>query len=90
MNRIWKYNLQPSKRHVLYMPRGAQILGVQLQNGEPVIWALVDPDQDLEERALYLAWTGEALPQDKLSYIGTFQADTTVWHLFERTQENQL
>lgn len=85
MNTIWKYSLQSAPNFSIEMPRGAQILTVQLQGGRPYLWALVNPDAVLEPRYFFLAPTGESFVPPALDYIGTFQMDggAFVAHLFE-------
>ena len=71
------------------MPRNSNILDVQLQDGVPVFWAMVDTDTPMEERRFMLAFTGEKMSADSgyIGYIATFQIDMTVYHLFEEFDE---
>lgn len=69
------------------MPRGADILTAQMQGGELVIWAKVYPDHTLEDRVIETFGTGAEMPALKPGqqriYIGTFQMDWFVGHIFE-------
>jgi hypothetical protein len=67
------------------MPKGAEILSVQIQKGRPCIWALVDPDAQSEVRRLCVRGTGHTLKGNEGRYIGTFQAmgGDLVMHVFE-------
>ena len=88
MKTIWKYELEPGKTQSIWMPGYANILDVQLQGSNPVLWALVDPAIPNEERRFQLVWTGEEMSNLEYSgYIGTFQAGPTVWHLFEEYED---
>lgn len=71
----------------VYMPIGATILDVQVQNGQPQIWALVDPNAEVEVRNIVMYATGEKIQGDPGVYIGTFQIYNTlnlVYHVFDK------
>lgn len=84
---IWKFELSMDNLSIK-MPKGAQILSVQVQNNRPCIWALVDPKAEIKEKVIEIFGTGEAIPCDGISrvFIGTFQLQEGTWvfHLFER------
>jgi hypothetical protein len=82
---IWKFSLELSARHLVLMPRGAEILSVQMQGGSPVAWALVDPDAQLTSRVILMNGTGwdVGTATKAKNHIGTVQADGMVWHFFE-------
>lgn len=88
---VWKWNLPEGVgTHVVEMPEGARVLGLQLQRGVPAIWALVDERLRTERRAFVTFPTGGALPADvgwALQFVGTYQleADGLVFHVFERS-----
>lgn len=70
----------------IQLPKGAKILTVQTQRGQPQMWALLDTLNDPERRSFIAFPTGvEIAPDVHLDYIGTFQlADgARVFHLFE-------
>ena len=83
---IWKFDVLPG-REAIPMPEGAKILDIQVQNGAPVIWAIVDPEKKAKSRFLYVYGTGHMIPDDPGKYVGTFQFpnDGLVFHAFERT-----
>lgn len=93
MKTIWKYNVHINdgqlvpwvKRRfsVLNLPKGTTILSVQEQHGHPVMWCLVDPSQPLEERSFAIYGTSHNMPDEPGTFIGTFQLDQEVFHLFE-------
>jgi hypothetical protein len=73
------------------MPKGAEILTVQTdeKNNHPTIWALVDPEQENEQRFFELFGTGHEIHSDmgvERKYIGTYQYQkgAFVGHIFER------
>lgn len=85
---IWKFSLGEGSNTIL-MPKDAEILTVQTQQLIPVIWALVDPNAEKEERHFEVFATGENIHCDmgiERKYINTFQiADgILIYHLFER------
>lgn len=89
MKTIWKYKLDVNDNVFIEMPKGAQVLSVQIQDGAPCIWALVDPDAKKEKRLFEVLGTGHTMPEDmgiNRAFIGTFQlwAGRLVFHLFER------
>jgi len=82
--RIWKYSLVNSLEKPIDIPEGADILCVQMQNDEPMLWAKVNPDAPKNSRMFYVAWTGEDLLSNPLAYIGTVQKrNGIVAHVFE-------
>lgn len=98
MRTIWKYPIPRTPSFALVMPRDATILTVQLQDGKPVLWALVEveePDVAGEDRHFKLLMTGQemepahalAFDAERLRYVNTFQGNawgpTLVFHLFE-------
>jgi hypothetical protein len=67
------------------MPYGAQILSVQLQGGEPTLWAIVDTTRPTEERFFIIRMTGEAIPPEhpRGIYLATLQfQNDVVGHVF--------
>ena len=84
---IWKYPLQFKETTRLNMPEGARPLTVQMQGAVPTLWAVVDSDNTtLEVRQFHLAGIGHPLRAiDPLHtpYLGTFQAQGLVFHVFE-------
>lgn len=86
MKKIYKYPVEVADVQTILLPLGAQILTVQEQNGQPYIWAIVNPETDSEPRRFRLYGTGYNIETDNvLKYIGTFQllCGRLVFHLFE-------
>lgn len=69
----------------LSLPFGAVILDVQLQDGKPVLWAIVNPKHATENRRIISAWTGHEFNYCYgLLHIKTLTDDAgLVWHIFE-------
>lgn len=85
MKTIHKFPLQVADSQEMKMPKDSTILTVQVQNGTPCLWALVDTDKEAEERFIRIIGTGHPVPENVLRYIGTFQVleGTFVGHVFE-------
>ena len=85
---IYKYPFQFLREFTLQMPKGAKILHVGMQHGEPCIWALVDDGAKLEPRNFAIRGTGHLCAGLRHEdHIATLPVDngTLIWHLFEIT-----
>jgi hypothetical protein len=84
---IWKYALEITDAPTfLSVPKDAEILCIQLQNGVPRVWMLCNPDAPPETRAFSCVGTGHPMAAGyKGSYVGTVQmmGGSLVWHFFE-------
>lgn len=78
---VWKFDLQPEC--TLKVPKGAKCLTVQMQSGVPFLWMLVDPEAPIENRRFVVLGIGHEGEVDYSGYVGTWQAGSLVWHLFE-------
>lgn len=84
---VWKYPiLRPETHFTIEMPSGAEILSIQVQNNIPCIWALVNTETVMiDNKRFLLVGTGHDIDVvDELKFIGTFQLDKLVFHLFEK------
>lgn len=85
MRRVEKYKLFPDAS-TLEMPKGAEILNVQLDGDQVFVYALVEPQAPTERRH-FLSGTIEATFPGKddarLKYIGFVKLTWTVCHIFE-------
>jgi hypothetical protein len=85
MKKIYKYELPPCPGVVTTIRDEIfQFLEVQMQNGKPTLWALVDPEATIEEPTHIMSFgTGWEIPNDVDKYIGTLQdSEGYVWHYF--------
>lgn len=84
---IYKYKLNPAVNQALHLPIGAEILCVQMQGADMCLWALVDPNADIEERIIEIYGTGHPINYDmgiSRKYISTVQVNQyLVFHIFE-------
>lgn len=82
---VWKYPLAVEEVQQLDMPRGARALAVQIQGGEPCLWALVYPAAPTETRTVRVTGTGHTnIGIFADDYVGTFQllGGGLVFHVF--------
>jgi len=83
MKVIWKFTIRPFTTTVR-MPRGAEILTVREQHGEPQIWALVNPRELMGDREILIVPTGGDVPEGG-KFVGTFfiENGSLVFHVFD-------
>jgi hypothetical protein len=82
---IWKFPVALTDEFTITMPRKARPLTVQVQDGAPYVWALVDPGWVRVQRRFRLAGTGHPIEDAGLwQYVGSFQLrdGALVFHLF--------
>lgn len=93
MKRVYKYGLGAAAwdngRTVISVPVGAKFLSFGAQPGHPrdhlVVWMLVDLDAPCVDLPLFVAGTGQDLPEDAGSHLATIQlqySSPLVLHLF--------
>ncbi len=83
---IWKFPIKTTDVQFLDIPRGAQILSVQVQAGQPCIWALVNPDADKSKRHIRIYGTGHRVDERYVgTFVGTYQqlGGSLVFHVFD-------
>lgn len=86
---IWKFELDITDSQHVQMPKGAEVLAVQVQRDRPCIWAMVDPAAATEIRHFETFGTGHDIFCDmgiERNYVGTYQVQggSLVFHVFER------
>lgn len=82
---VWKYPVPVTDYFTIYMPREAKPLAVMMQQGEPHLWALVDPPLAAVERYFRVAGTGHFVDDQIIAHVGSFQLSggALVFHVFE-------
>ena len=85
MKAIWKWPLSSKDSQEINIPRGAEILCVQMQNDYPTIWAKVDAEAEMVSREIIIIGTGHPHEEINHPYIGTVQqyGGSLVWHIFD-------
>lgn len=84
MNTIWKFPLVITDQNEIEMPKGAELLTVQLQHGEPQLWASVDPSAPKVRRRIMVHGTGHQVDVFNV-YLATFQiaGGDLIFHVFD-------
>lgn len=84
MKAVWKFPIG-GPRTALGIPSGARILDIQVQDNEPQLWVLVNPENAPVIRTFQAVATGQHFDDSGCVYIGTFQINggRLVFHLFE-------
>ncbi len=89
---IYKYKLDTIDKQTIQLPKEAEILTIQTQNvgifEEPYLWALVDPNKQLENRVIEIFGTGHPVTCERdihRKYISTYKLldGRGVFHAFE-------
>ena len=89
MKRIYKYTFTLDNKFFMAFPRGAKILKIAKQEGQPrgiyCVWALIDPKEPaIVKRAFAVFGTGHDIDNvDQYEYIDTILDGAYVWHFFE-------
>lgn len=82
---IHKYQFEIANRVEIEMPAGANVLSIQLQDGKPTVWAMVETTYSSEKRVFRIYGTGHKLDMFATEgrYLSTIQHNGFVWHIFE-------
>lgn len=81
---IWKFPLELKEWQALDMPIGSEVLTLQVQEGTPTLWVMVDPLMPKVKKHFHIVATGQAISEEQHGlYHGTWQSGPFVWHLFE-------
>ena len=85
METIYKYPLTIVDEQDVPMPRNARLLSVQLNRDHVCLWAVVDPDEDIELRRIFCHGTGHDVDPNATRHLGTVQMrqGTLVFHFFD-------
>lgn len=84
MRKIYKYELPVDGGIITIKQCIIKILSIQEQNGKPMMWTIVDPDNEVVEPLEITAiGTGWVLPTGLDEYLGMAQdGHGFVWHYF--------
>jgi hypothetical protein len=83
---VYKYPIHLTGLQVLTLPAPARILDIQIQDGYPQLWALVEPDQPMQNYEVITIGTGQTCYHDLRGSIfqKTLIDGSFVWHIFVR------
>ena len=87
MKTIWKYKFGIKDIVTITLPKDAEILFVKREFDLFFLYALVDTENDLEDRYIEVVGTGQEVHCDidtERKFIGTVQEPPFIWHIFER------
>ena len=90
MKKVFNYKLPLGNQRSVEMPVGAEILHMDMQAGEPTMWAMIDSGSAIEERRFHVIGTGWDIPGHTV-YRGTIVdprgaeglPNGFVWHVWE-------
>lgn len=82
--KIFKYPLQITDSQKLEIPKHSTPLSLQVQDGKPTLWVMVDEEKPKTPVTIICVGTGNPVPDelDILGYLGTSQVNGFVWHFF--------
>ena len=93
MKTIWKVNFQIADVAYFKAPPDAEMLSVQMQRNEAMLWFLCSPHLGSVTHTIRVFGTGQPVPDnDCLKYIGTVQTHggQLVWHIFKDTYPHPM
>lgn len=86
MRRIFKYELTIEDRQVIKTFVSFEPLSIKVQNGKPVLYAIVDDETEAQSVRIETYGTGFAIEPytSKAEYVGSYllQEGTLVFHVF--------
>jgi hypothetical protein len=82
--KIYKYILTEVKTQLVKMPLKSEIIDIQIQDGNIVMWAIIDPQTEDIEVKINMYGTGEEICDSNLKeqYLATVKSYGYVWHFF--------
>jgi len=87
MMTIYKFYLKLEGEQVIKIQANHEILSVGEQFGDLYLWVLVNPDEKLVDKKIFIYGTGHLMEKDvtKNRYLGTVitEGGNLVWHIFE-------
>ena len=83
MNTIWKIPLEITDTQQIMLPKGYELLPVDMQGFQLCMWIKLNPEAEKLPVAIVVKGTGREV-QDGLIHLGTvLTRDGFVWHVFE-------
>lgn len=80
---VWKVQLnRGSGTTFLEIPRTAELLTLQVQHDYPTIWFVCSDTKNLAPRKFITVVTGETFECENWSYVGTYQREDYVYHVW--------
>jgi hypothetical protein len=84
MEVIWKFPFNVNDEVILQVPKDAQLLSIQIQDGIPCLWAKVNPTMPKNPMKLGIYGTGHQHDAISGIFLATFQMQggSLVFHAF--------
>lgn len=82
MKTIWKFPIDGIAVTEVHMPKGAKVIRISEQDGDVVLWALVNITAKPEVRRFHIQGTGHPIGRHQ-KYIGSVTIKPFEWHVFE-------
>ena len=84
IRKVDKFFFDYNTGHII-MPKSSIILKVEKNSKDFMLWALVNPDLPLVNRAIRIYSTGQEIDEEYIgTYIDTVYDGPYVWHIFDR------
>lgn len=84
---VWKFALKVEANQIIKIPCGFTSLSIQLQNGVPTLWALVNTETPTVEKTIKMYGTNHPIEDPTVDYISTVQLPNgLVFHFFMTTK----
>lgn len=85
MKKIYKYTLRPAGITEVQVPKNGKVLSIQSKGEECCcIWILIDTSEGrTETRRFDVIQTGQSFNDKNMVYLGHYQEDWYVGHVFE-------
>jgi hypothetical protein len=88
MKKIFKYKLVADGEQSILMPRHAEVTSVIEQNGDIIVYAIVDVNnQEVPHKFCVLGtgWDASIIAEKRYAFLQTVKVGTYVWHVFVGT-----
>lgn len=79
---IWKFPLAVADVQHVSLPSGAKVVHMDVQNGMPCMWVLLDPNMPTKQWEVLCFGTGHEVLASADRHIGTVLVGQFVWHYF--------
>jgi len=84
MKTIWKTALNIEAKQTIRIPMDWKPLCIQVQWSVATMWFSCDSEQLMCNVDIFCVGTGQEIPKEAVTYLGTVQNATLVWHFFTR------
>ena len=85
MKVIYKFRLSLKQKQEILLPTGFKYLDIQPQDGQLMLWALVDENPESQQLVkIHVYATGERIDDESTlsTYLKTVKGGSYVWHIF--------